>query len=116
MKFLLDTNFLLIPCEKKVDVFDLLREFGKPELYTLDACIQELRKTKYEDLVKKLIEKQGVKIEKALEGSQVDAEIERIAQEKGLTVCTQDRELIARLQLAKIPVITLRQGRYLIRL
>ena len=48
------------------------------------------------------------------EGSSVDFEIGRIAGEKKMAVCTQDRELIARLKTLKVPVITLRQGKYLI--
>ncbi len=114
MKFLLDTNFLIIPASLKVDVFEMLREFGKPEFFTLNLCLKELKKTPREKLTKEIIKKKGVRIEDAMEGSSVDFEIGRIAGEKKMTVCTQDRELIARLKTLKVPVITLRQGKYLI--
>ena len=44
MKFLLDTNFLMIPGKFKVDVFSELEKFGKPELYTVSAVVRELEK------------------------------------------------------------------------
>ena len=116
MKFLLDTNFLVIPASLKVDVFKLLQEFGKPEFFTLNLCLKELRKTPWEKLTKEIIKKKRVRIEDAREGSPADFELGRIAGEKKMTVCTQDRELIARLRTLKVPVITLRQGKYLIRL
>ncbi len=116
MKFLLDTNFLLIPAELKLDVFRLLEESGRPEFFTLNLCLRELKKTSYGELTKEIIRKKGVRIEDTREGSSADFEIGRIAKEKGMVVCTQDRLLINRLRIEKVPVITLRQGRYLIRI
>ncbi len=116
MKFLLDTNFLIIPAQFGTDVFELLTEFGKPELFTLNLCLEELKKTPWERLTKEIIKKKGIRIEDTLEGTPTDFELGRIAKEKKMVVCTQDRELISRLKLEKVPVITLRQGKYLIRL
>lgn len=116
MKFLLDTNFLVLPAQFGVDVFELLKEFGKPELFTLNLCLDELKKTPFERLAKQLIKEKGVRIEDTREGTPADFELCRIAKEKKMAVCTQDRELITRLKLDKVPVITLRQNRYLIRL
>lgn len=116
MKFLLDTNFLVIPASLRVDIFKLLEEFGKPEFFTLNLCLEELKKTPWEKLTKEIIKKKGVRIEDTREGSSADFELGRIAREKKMAVCTQDRELISRLKFGKIPVITLRQNRYLVRI
>lgn len=116
MKFLLDTNFLIIPAQFKLDVFELLEEFGKPEFFTLNLCLEELKKTPWEKLTKEIIKKKGIRIEDTREGSSADFELGRIAREKKMVVCTQDRLLINRLRLEKIPVITLRQRKYLIRI
>ena len=43
MKFLLDTNFLLIPGQFKIDIFSELNKYGKPKLFTLDLVVQELK-------------------------------------------------------------------------
>jgi len=44
MKFLLDTNFLMIPGKFRVDIFKEMEKFGKPEFFTLDLVVKELGK------------------------------------------------------------------------
>ena len=113
MKFLLDTNFLLIPVQFKVDIFSELTRFGKPELYTLDLVKRELErlKSKQSKIALELIKKKKVKILKT-SGRNTDSEIIKEAG-KGFTVCTQDRNLIKELKSKKISVISLRQKKYL---
>lgn len=113
MKFLLDTNFLLIPLKFKVDVFSELEEFGKPELYILDLVLKELEKIKTGPFALEFIKKKKVKILKS-SGKNTDNEIERIASEKNLVVCTQDRKLIKKLKISGIKVVYLRQKKYLV--
>lgn len=122
MQFLLDTNFLMIPYQFRVDIYSELTEFGKPSFYTLDLVIGELEKitkrpgknAKYAKLALLQLKQEGVRV--LLAGSKkTDTEMVRIAKEKNLAVCTQDKGLIKRLRSKKIPVITLRQKRYLIR-
>ena len=123
MKFLLDTNFLLIPGKLKVDVFSELQRFGKPELFTLDLVVRELRElssgpgrdSSHARLALDLLGRKHVKILESA-GDGTDPEIERIASEDGFAVCTQDRELQKKLKKRKIPVIFLRQNRVLARL
>jgi rRNA-processing protein FCF1 len=121
MKFLLDTNFFLIPGKFKVDIFSELEKFGKPEIYTIDLVVKELeRLTKgrgkvasYARIGAKLLRMKKVQILKSF-GKNVDAELVRIAR-TGFVVCTQDRALIKKLKTAGIEVISLRQKKYLVK-
>jgi len=113
MKLLLDTNFLLIPGQFKVDVFTELQQFGKPELFTLNLVIKELESlgSRHSRLALQLVEKQKITILNAR--GETDDAIVRVSQ-TGYTVCTQDRVLAKRLHARHTPVITLRQKRTLI--
>ena len=120
MKFLIDTNFLLIPGRFRVDVFKELERFGRPEFLTIDLVVSELRKLasgKGQDapharLGLDLLEKKGIRVLESREGN-TDQEIERLASEQDLVVCTQDRELQERLRREGLSVVSLRQKRYL---
>ncbi len=120
MKFLLDTNFLLAVGQFRLDVFSELRNFGKLELYTLDLIVKELEKisegrgrdSRHAKLALLLIGKKNVKVLKT-ENRNTDSEIERVASEKDMTVCTQDRALIRKLKARKADVIIIRQKKYL---
>lgn len=123
MRFLLDTNFLLIPGKFKVDVFRELEDFGNPELFTIDLVVGELRAlasgkgsdSSHARLALDLIKTKSLGILEST-GKDTDSEIERIASEGGLSVCTQDRGLQKRLRKEGITVIFLRQKRMLARL
>jgi rRNA-processing protein FCF1 len=123
MKFLLDTNFLLIPGRFRVDVFREMEAFGKPELYTIDLVVKELerlakgrgRDSKSARLGLELIRKKEVEVLKGCAGS-ADLELERLASEQDFAVCTQDRALQERLRNEGVVVIFLRQGRFLVKL
>jgi len=120
MKFLLDANFLLIPAKFKVDIFFELTRFGKPELCTLDLVVGELKKTasgkgadaRHAKLALTLIEKKNVRILKTKHRN-TDQEIERIAAEHNMVVCTLDRQLIKKLKAEEIPVVSLRKKKRL---
>ena len=120
MKFLLDANFLMIPGKFRVDIFTELERFGKPELYTLDSVIKELEKlsasrgkdARYAKLGLTILKEK--KIQPLPSGKDTDSEIERVASEQGFAVCTQDKALKAKLLSRKVPVITLRQKKYLV--
>ena len=120
MRFLLDTNFLLIPGRFRVDVFRELERFGRPEFLTIDLVMDELRKlssgsgqdASYARLGLSLIEEKEVSVMET-HGTNADQEIERLASEQDLVVCTQDRELQERLRREGLSVVSLRQKRYL---
>jgi len=123
MRFLLDTNFLLIPGRFRIDVFRELEKFGKPELFTLNLVVSELtalssgggRDSANARLALTLIEEKHIHVIVS-GGSDTDSEIERIASEEDFVVCTQDRELQKRLKREGILVISLRQKGFLERL
>jgi len=121
-RFLLDTNFFLIPGQFKVDVFEQLYKFGTGHFYTINLVIDELkrlaksrnRNAAHARIALYLVKKQGVKILHA-RGKNTDAAIKRFAGNGYYIVCTQDRELIKALKKKKVPVITLRQKKYIVR-
>lgn len=123
MRFLLDTNFLLIPGRFRIDVFSELENFGKPELFTIDLVVSELRKlsagrgrdSANARLGLELLEKKGVQV-LSTSGTNTDHEIGKIASEQDMAVCTQDRELQKMLKEDDVTVIFLRQKRTLSRL
>jgi rRNA-processing protein FCF1 len=123
MKVLLDSNFLMVPGKFRVDIFREMEMFGKPEPHTLNLVVKELEKiagrkgndSRHAHMGLFLLDSKGVKVIKA-RGRNTDREIERLAREQGFVVCTQDRELIKRLRKEKVGVISLRQGKYLVKI
>jgi len=122
VRILLDANFMTIPGKFMVDVFDQLWDFGKVDLYTLDVVVRELerlalgsgRDSRYAKVGLQLMKKEGVEIIRTGGNPHhTDALILEYAKNGHYTVCTLDRALIKRLKKHKIPVISLRQGRYL---
>ena len=119
MKFLLDTNFLMIPGKFKVDIFTELEKFGKPELYTLDSVVKELGKiTKaggkdsfFAKFGLFLVQEKDIGILES-QDKQADKEILRLSK-VGYAVCTQDKALTAKIRKAGGKVVFLRQGKYL---
>jgi len=122
IRFLLDANFLALPGKFNVDIFEQLENFGKDHLYTLDLVVKELetlangsgRDARHAKVGLLLMQKQGVKVVIAADDMDpTDVAILKHAKKGYYTVCTQDRELIRQLKEESIPVISLRQGRYL---
>jgi len=119
MKFLLDANFLMIPGKFRVDIFQELEKFGKPELYTIDLVVKELSKlskAKGKDAFSAklglyFIQQKDIGILET-EGKNADSKLLALAG-KGYAVCTQDKALTAKILKAKGKVAFLRQGKYL---
>ncbi len=121
MKALLDTNFLMIPGEFRVDILSELLALGYTEVFTIDLVVRELEKLavsrgkegRNARIGLEFIRKGGVIVLKA--GSErTDDEILRLAKTKEYIACTQDRGLIKRIRKAGLQFITLRQGKYLV--
>lgn len=124
-KILLDTNFLLIPGQFKVDIFselDRICDFSF-EIAVLDRTIEELKsiyeKQKGKDkraakLALGLLDAKKLAIiktddkEKSTDGAILD-----IAKAKGFIVATQDMELKKRLKESGVRCVYLRQKSYL---
>lgn len=110
-KIILDTNFILTCLKYKVDILselDRIIDF-KYKVYIIDRTINELKGKKLEKLAKTFIKK--LSIIKTKEHLSVD---NLLLQQKSAIIATQDKILKEKLKKAKIPIIILRQKKYLI--
>ncbi len=124
MKVIFDSNFLFVPSQFQLDIFEelvnLLNQRFDPIL--LSPTQEELQKLAKESspktrqqasLALKLAEKcRVIQVEKALKETHDDV-IARVAEEWKCPVATNDRELRKRLRKLTVPVIFLRQRRHL---
>lgn len=124
---LLDTNFLLIPGQFKVDVFvELKRVCEFSELAVLDGTVEELNKIAHDSsaslkdrkaarLALQLLSAKAVRV---IQSRKVFKSVDKAilefasASNKDVIVATQDRELKRLLKVAGISVAVLRQKRY----
>ena len=120
-KIILDTNFLLIPGELKVDIFSEIDRIMDEsyQLYILDKTIDELnniiqnQKSKHRlaaNIAKELIKDYKIKIIKTETDDYVD---NQLLKQKDAIIATQDKDLKTKLKTQKTPVIELRQKKYL---
>ncbi|MFC1801603.1 PIN domain-containing protein [Nanoarchaeota archaeon] len=120
-KIILDTNFLLIPAQFRVDIFTEIQRVAdfKYQLCILDKTLIELKKIhqeqrgKYKAAVKlalDLIKKKKPKVIKTTSEKYVDDLLVEQSK-KGAVIATQDIGLKRRL---KKPIITLRQKKRLV--
>lgn len=116
MKILLDTNFLMMPAQFKVDIYQLLK--GK-ELCTLDLCVAELEelskgKGKNASAAKialGLLRKNNIKIINA-EGA-ADAALIEFGKRGKYIIGTNDAELIESLKRYGVKILRLKQKKFL---
>jgi rRNA-processing protein FCF1 len=123
-RVVLDANFLFIPSQFQVDIFEELANLlnRRFEPVVLSSTLRELRGLSESDspkerkqalLALKLTEScQVVPVEKG-SGESYDDVIVRVASEWRVPVATNDRELRKRLRSLGLPVIFLRQKRRL---
>ncbi|HLD88676.1 MAG TPA: hypothetical protein VI894_00570 [Candidatus Nanoarchaeia archaeon] len=123
-KIIIDTNFLMIPAQFKVDIFSEIRRICDfpYELHVLDKTIDELetirvkssraslKDKKAAGLALKLIETKDINV-MPTETYKIDVDsiILDMADPKNWIVATQDAELKKRLRLKKVKTITLRK-------
>jgi rRNA-processing protein FCF1 len=119
-RFLLDANFIMIPVQFKVDVYEELRKFGNPQIYTLDLVLKEVGEIRGAALALELFAKAGGNVIETrerpndMERNEVtDDQIIKFSDGGNFVVCTQDTELQDRLKAKKIKVVFLRQKRFL---
>jgi uncharacterized protein len=108
MKIVLDTNFLLLPVQRKLDIFEELHQsIMEPyDLYVLDATLDELRKIRGKDrpaarVALELIQAKHLNIIGNLREKTVDDELVLLSRE-GYRVATLDRELRKRIGAAAV--------------
>ncbi|MFP4424476.1 MAG: PIN domain-containing protein [Candidatus Woesearchaeota archaeon] len=117
---ILDTNFLLIPGYFGVDIIDEIDKLlGTYELAVVDKTFRELehvgqkgKEKKAVQLAYKIIENNKINIVETNDFRHVDAIILDMVT-KDHVVATQDRAFRSKLKAKGIPVIILRQKRYL---
>ena len=120
-KILLDTNFIMIPAQFKVDIYSEIERICdfKYELYVLDKTLSELeniiktqkgRQKAAARLAKAILEAKKPKTLKTTSKDYVDNIILGL---KGFIVATLDRELRSRLKKNGVATIVLRQKKYL---
>ena len=123
LQVILDTNFFFIPFKFKIDIFEelfnLLNQRFKPillsstqkELHRIIESSQKLKKQGY--LALKFAKKCHFVMVEKRSTETFDDVILRIALERKIPVATNDKELRKRLRKSGIPVIFLRQKRFL---
>lgn len=109
---ILDTDFIINIIKNKIDL-SLKEHFPyKVEIAVIDKTLEELKNKPYEDLARKIIK--DFHIIKTKKDKQVDKLILSIIKEnKDIIVATQDKKLKEKLKKGKIPIITIRQQKYL---
>ena len=115
LEVVLDTNFLMLAYQFKVDIFGGLNELiGGYKAVTCRGVVSELRKLgskKGSDAAAaryalRLIKLGGVEIEDNREG--VDEWIARYCKMHGAVACTVDKELVEKLKKEGVRVVVLR--------
>ena len=120
MKVVLDSNFVLVPVQFKVDVFEEIPRLvdEKIEYVVLSPCLDEIRAFRSKErraagAVMALLSKKGFETVKA-SGKPDDAIVEYASKlGGGAVVCTNDGELRARLKGKKVKTIFLRKKSHL---
>ena len=120
-KTILDTNFLMIPGQFKVDIFDDMLGLAEGEVCVLDLSVKELEKLSETGntndrtaakIALELLKRKHLKVVPgSSENSVDDAIIEAL--EPGDTLCTQDKELKQRAKDKGIKVVTLKNKSHL---
>jgi hypothetical protein len=120
-KIILDTNFLMIPYQFRVDIFEEIRRImeGEYELVTLDGVVKELEKIKeYKGksaaaakIALEFIKIKSIKVINT-DSEKVDNKIIELS-DKNTVVATNDIKLKKILKNKKIKIIYLRNKKYL---
>ena len=121
-KIILDTNFLTIPYQFGIDIFEEIERVveGDYELTTLDSIVEELKKlTKSKGkealaarVALTLIKEKNIKVIKTGEKN-VDIKIYRMT-DKNTIVATNDRNLRRRLKNKNVKVLYLRSKKHIV--
>lgn len=123
-RIFLDTNFLLVPLQFKVDIYsELARIMNEPySLHVLQSTLDEIgiiierrgKNALIAKIAKTILEKQkGLNIEGFSKDYNVDDALVMLA-DADTIIATQDKELKARIKKKGAKIITLRQKKYLI--
>jgi len=109
----LDTNFLITALKFKINIFEEIEKICifDYEIAVLDKTIEELKGKPNEKLIKELLAKKKVNIIKTNTKDYVDDILAGF--DKNFIIATQDIALKRRLEIKKIPIMFIRQKKYL---
>lgn len=121
---ILDTNFLFIPRNFKIDIFEELRGLmgNDARCVITRTVILELEQLKASagpsfgrevNFAQQVAERCEIFEDEIKSGEDADDSIIRVAVEEGYAVATNDAEFRRRLKDSKVPTIFVRQGAYL---
>jgi hypothetical protein len=112
----LDSNFLLIPFQFNVDVFRELDRVleRRYRAYVTDGVLRELRRLRGREGRAALRLAARLPVIETGGGGDVDAALMRLAMEGNTIICTNDKILIEKLRGKGLPVVYLRQRKYLV--
>lgn len=100
---------MLIPFEFKIDIFDELKGY---EILTLEECVNELKKInpKASEMIKERVSV----VRESFKSRNVDDKIIEFALKQNAYIATSDKKLKAKAEKAGIPVVVMRQKKYLV--
>jgi rRNA-processing protein FCF1 len=121
-KIIIDTNFLLVPEQFKVDIFtEIKNALGDVEFYIIDKTLDELQKIIDNGGKDKIAAKIGLELVKRKKLNELtstsyvdDAIVEVCKQDPKFMVATNDVVLKRKLRKINIKTIELKQKKYII--
>ncbi len=107
IKVLLDTNSLIYTFDNKKDLYAICdRDLQEPfSFFTIDACVNELKMLRREDVVKWLDSAKIKTINCGSESGSTDSKLLAVAKEEGCALFTYDRELLSKAVSAGIKTL-----------
>ena len=122
-KVILDTNFLLLPIEFNLDIFEVIPEVleDKVEFFIVDKSLNELtnlakgrgKAGMAARVAMSLLQKKDVKVVKTKDDESCDDAIVRVAVTLGAIVATNDKNLRKKLKDFNVKTIYLRSKKHL---
>lgn len=123
-KIIIDTNFLLIPCKFKIDIFSEIRKIADfhYKLFIIDKTVYELNKiinNKDSKTKDRLYAKIGLELVKLNKINTIETDINDVddaivaAADKNTVVATSDKELKRRLREKGVKILNLMKKQYL---
>ena len=112
---ILDTDFIINAVKYKISLESSIKEISPEKciIAIIDKTLDELKNKPFEKLSKELIA--HLNIIKTKKDKTVDELILGLYKEnRDIIVATQDRELKEKLKKGRIPIITIRQQKYLV--
>jgi rRNA-processing protein FCF1 len=131
MLVIIDTNFLLLPKTKKIDIFQEIRSAANCKIayIILDSVVKELNKLKTDKNLKinkrvaakvalELLKQKNLKIEQGSNEHTDDAILKKALELKKsgekIAIATQDKNLISRALNQEIQIFALRQKKQIL--